>query len=154
MAYVITEDCIRCKYQDCVQVCPVDCFHEGANMLVIDPEECIDCGLCVPECEANAIIEHTDAGGERWLKLNEEYAMTASDTEDIMALDLVKVDNQIKSFAKLDLIRGNVNLAASHTKNSHTSHSKDAHSNSSHSNGADRLSSLRMDELATREEIR
>ena len=75
MAYVITEDCIRCKYQDCVQVCPVDCFHEGANMLVIDPEECIDCGLCVPECEANAIIEHTDEGGERWLKLNEEYAM-------------------------------------------------------------------------------
>ncbi len=74
MAYVITEDCIRCKYQDCVQVCPVDCFHEGVNMLVIDPEECIDCGLCVPECEASAIIEHTDEGGERWLRLNEEYS--------------------------------------------------------------------------------
>lgn len=74
MAYVITEDCIRCKYQDCVQVCPVDCFHEGVNMLVIDPEECIDCGLCVPECEANAIIEDTEDGGDRWLEINEQYA--------------------------------------------------------------------------------
>ncbi len=74
MAYVITEDCIRCKYQDCVQVCPVDCFHEGVNMLVIDPEECIDCGLCVPECEANAVIEDSDAGGARWLEINQQYA--------------------------------------------------------------------------------
>ena len=55
MTYVVTESCIRCKYTDCVEVCPVDCFHEGDNMLVIDPEECIDCSLCVPECPVNAI---------------------------------------------------------------------------------------------------
>jgi ferredoxin len=74
MSFLITEVCIRCKYQDCVQVCPVDCFHEGVNMLVIDPEECIDCGLCVPECNAEAIIEGVDDEGTRWLDLNTEYA--------------------------------------------------------------------------------
>jgi ferredoxin len=55
MAFVVTENCIRCKYMDCVEVCPVDCFHEGPNFLVIDPDECIDCTLCEPECPANAI---------------------------------------------------------------------------------------------------
>lgn len=56
MAYVVTESCIQCKYTDCVEVCPVDCFREGANFLVIDPNECIDCTLCVPECPAEAIF--------------------------------------------------------------------------------------------------
>ena len=60
MTYVVTENCIRCKYQDCVDVCPVDCFHEGPNMLVIDPEECIDCSLCEPECPAEAIVSEDD----------------------------------------------------------------------------------------------
>lgn len=60
MTFVVTENCIRCKYQDCVAVCPVDCFHEGPNFLVIDPEECIDCGLCVPECSAEAIYAEAD----------------------------------------------------------------------------------------------
>ena len=55
MAFVITENCIKCKFTDCVDVCPVDCFHEGPNFLVIDPDECIDCTLCEPECPANAI---------------------------------------------------------------------------------------------------
>ena len=55
MTHVVTENCIKCKYTDCVEVCPVDCFHEGPNFLVIDPEECIDCTLCVPECPAEAI---------------------------------------------------------------------------------------------------
>ena len=50
MTYVVTENCIKCKYLDCVEVCPVDCFYEGANMLVIHPDECIDCGVCEPEC--------------------------------------------------------------------------------------------------------
>lgn len=56
MAYVVTENCIKCKFTDCVDVCPVDCFHEGPNFLVIDPHECIDCSLCVAECPANAIF--------------------------------------------------------------------------------------------------
>jgi len=59
MAYVVTESCIKCKYTDCVDVCPVDCFREGPNMLVIDPEECIDCTLCVPECPVEAIFART-----------------------------------------------------------------------------------------------
>jgi ferredoxin len=56
MAYIVTDNCILCKYTDCVAVCPVDCFHEGPNFLVIDPEECIDCALCEPECPAEAIF--------------------------------------------------------------------------------------------------
>lgn len=60
MTFVVTESCIRCKYTDCVSVCPVDCFHEGPNFLVINPEGCIDCGVCVPECPASAIYEETD----------------------------------------------------------------------------------------------
>ena len=60
MTFVVTESCIKCKYTDCVDVCPVDCFHEGPNMLVIDPEECIDCALCVPECPVNAIYAEED----------------------------------------------------------------------------------------------
>ena len=54
MTYVVTENCIKCKYLDCVEVCPVDCFYEGENMLVIHPDECIDCGVCEPECPAEA----------------------------------------------------------------------------------------------------
>lgn len=60
MAFVVTENCIKCKYTDCVEVCPVDCFHEGPNMLVIDPDECIDCTLCEPECPINAIYSEDD----------------------------------------------------------------------------------------------
>lgn len=60
MTFVVTENCIRCKYMDCVEVCPVDCFREGPNMLVIDPDECIDCALCEPECPVNAIVSEDD----------------------------------------------------------------------------------------------
>jgi ferredoxin len=60
MTYVVTESCIKCKYTDCVDVCPVDCFREGSNMLVIDPDECIDCTLCVPECPVEAIFAEDD----------------------------------------------------------------------------------------------
>jgi ferredoxin len=59
---------------DCVEVCPLDCFYEGENMLVINPEECIDCGVCEPECPAEAILPDTHPGLENWLKLNAEYA--------------------------------------------------------------------------------
>jgi ferredoxin len=74
MAYVVNEACIKCKYMDCVEVCPVDCFYEGENMLVINPEECIDCGVCEPECPAEAIIPDTDSAAQNWLALNRTYA--------------------------------------------------------------------------------
>jgi ferredoxin len=74
MTYVVTEACIRCKYMDCVEVCPVDCFHEGENMLVIDPGVCIHCGVCVPECPAEAIERDDEPGVEKWLLLNSEHA--------------------------------------------------------------------------------
>jgi Ferredoxin len=74
MTYVVTENCIKCKFMDCVEVCPVDCFYEGENMLVIHPDECIDCGVCEPECPAEAIVPDTEAGHEKWLSLNAEYA--------------------------------------------------------------------------------
>ncbi len=72
--YVVTENCIKCKYMDCVEVCPVDCFYAGENMLVIHPEECIDCGVCEPECPAEAIKPDTEPGLEHWLGLNRELA--------------------------------------------------------------------------------
>ena len=74
MTYVVTEACIRCKYMDCVEVCPVDCFYEGENMLVIHPDECIDCGVCEPECPADAIKPDTEPGLEKWLEVNGMYA--------------------------------------------------------------------------------
>lgn len=76
MTYVVTESCIRCKYTDCVEVCPVDCFHEGPNMLVIDPEECIDCSLCVPECPVDAIFADDDVPEDqrRFIQINAELA--------------------------------------------------------------------------------
>ena len=74
MTYVVTENCIKCKYLDCVEVCPVDCFYEGENMLVIHPDECIDCGVCEPECPADAIKADTESGLESWLELNAQYA--------------------------------------------------------------------------------
>jgi ferredoxin len=70
MTYVVTDACIRCKYTDCVSVCPVDCFHEGENMLVIDPEVCIDCGVCEPECPADAIVADSNGSAAAWLDLN------------------------------------------------------------------------------------
>lgn len=73
MAYVVTEACIKCKYTDCVEVCPVDCFYEGENMLVINPDECIDCGVCEPECPAEA-IEAESEDNVKWLEVNREYS--------------------------------------------------------------------------------
>ena len=76
MTYVVLENCIRCKYTDCVEVCPVDCFHEGPNYLVIDPEECIDCSLCEPECPIDAIVAEDDLTEEQrhFLELNAELS--------------------------------------------------------------------------------
>ena len=76
MTFVVTENCIKCKFTDCVEVCPVDCFHEGPNFLVIDPDECIDCTLCEPECPANAIFSEDDVPEDQqeFLALNAELA--------------------------------------------------------------------------------
>lgn len=76
MTFVVTENCIKCKYTDCVEVCPVDCFHEGPNFLVIDPDECIDCTLCEPECPVDAIVSEDDVPEDQkaFIKLNAELA--------------------------------------------------------------------------------
>ena len=75
MTYVVTESCIKCKYTDCVEVCPVDCFHEGPNFLVIDPDECIDCTLCEPECPVEAIfsLDETPQKWSQFIEKNAEY---------------------------------------------------------------------------------
>ena len=76
MPFVVTENCIKCKYTDCVEVCPVDCFHEGPNMLVIDPDECIDCTLCEPECPVEAIMsdEDVEESMQHFIELNAELS--------------------------------------------------------------------------------
>ena len=73
MTYIVNEFCIKCKLMDCVEVCPVDRFYEGENMLVIHPDECIDCGVCEPECPVEAIKPDTEDEAEKWLKLNADY---------------------------------------------------------------------------------
>ena len=74
MPYVITEDCVKCKYMDCVEICPVSCFYEGENMLVIHPDECIDCAACEPTCPVQAIVSDDTSVGSKWLDLNRQYA--------------------------------------------------------------------------------
>ena len=74
MTYIVNDKCIMCKYTDCVEVCPVDCFYEGANMLVIHPDECIDCGVCEPECPPEAILPDTEPGADAWLDLNKRLS--------------------------------------------------------------------------------
>ena len=74
MTYLVNDKCIKCKYMDCVEVCPVDCFYEGENMLVIHPDECIDCGVCEPECPADAIKPDTDPGASDWVEFNRKYS--------------------------------------------------------------------------------
>ena len=74
MTFVVVDSCIKCKYMDCVEVCPVDCFYEGENMLVIHPDECIDCGVCEPECPVEAILPDTENDGEKWVEINAKYS--------------------------------------------------------------------------------
>ena len=77
MTFLVGESCIKCKLGDCVEVCPVDCFYEGPNMLVIDPDECIDCALCEPECPVDAIFadDEIPEGQEKFLELNQELSL-------------------------------------------------------------------------------
>ena len=77
MTYIVKDECIKCKLTDCVEVCPVDCFYEGENMLVIDPDECIDCGVCEPECPIDAIVADTayiKEDKDKWLLLNKKFS--------------------------------------------------------------------------------
>ena len=77
MTYIVKDECIKCKLTDCVEVCPVDCFYEGENMLVINPDECIDCGVCEPECPIDAIKPDSDESVtdmEKWLLLNNKFS--------------------------------------------------------------------------------
>ncbi|MGH6761253.1 MAG: ferredoxin FdxA [Phyllobacterium sp.] len=103
MTYVVTDNCIRCKYMDCVEVCPVDCFYEGDNMLVIHPDECIDCGVCEPECPAEAIKPDTEPSLDKWLQINAEYAekwpnITAKRDAPADAKEMDGVANKFEQF--------------------------------------------------------
>jgi len=79
VTYLVTDNCIKCKHTDCVEVCPVDCFYEGENFLAINPDECIDCGVCEPECPVDAIVADTSfkdpAEAVRWEEINRKYAL-------------------------------------------------------------------------------
>ena len=77
MTYLVNENCIKSKHTDCVEVCPVDCFYEGENFLVINPDECIDCGVCEPECPVDAIVPDSNLEGtelEYWMNINTKYS--------------------------------------------------------------------------------
>jgi ferredoxin len=74
MTYIVNDKCIMCKHTSCVSVCPVDCFYEGENMLVINPDECIDCGVCEPECPIDAIEPDTNPDADRWVEFNKKYS--------------------------------------------------------------------------------
>ena len=91
MTYIVNDKCIKCKLMDCVEVCPVDCFYEGKNMLVIKPDECIDCGVCEPECPVDAIKADTEPGLEKWLEINEIFEK---------AKKMEEKSNQILDFTK------------------------------------------------------
>ena len=96
MTYIVKDECIKCKLTDCVEVCPVDCFYEGKNMLVINPDECIDCGVCVPECPVDAIIEQGSDDGT-WMEWNSKYSniwpqITQKRDEDVLADKIPVVD--------------------------------------------------------------
>ena len=108
MSYLVTDNCIKCKHMDCVDVCPVDCFYEGENMLVINPEECIDCGVCEPECPADAIVQDSILKGselEKWMGINTEYSakwpnITQSRPEDVPqdAKDFDGLENKYEKY--------------------------------------------------------
>ena len=107
MTYIVKDECIKCKLTDCVDVCPVDCFYEGENMLVIKPDECIDCGVCEPECPVNAIEPDTNDNTRKWVELNTKYSENWPNInkkkEDAVPKDESKwrdVKNKIKYFSE------------------------------------------------------
>jgi ferredoxin len=111
MTYVVTEACIKCKLMDCVEVCPVDCFYEGENMFVIHPDECIDCGVCEPECPVEAIVLDSDEKAEPWLALNLKYSaewpnITEKGTPPADADDWRDKKDKMKLFSALPAQQG------------------------------------------------
>ena len=108
MSHIVAEPCIKCKYTDCVAVCPVDCFHEGVNFLTIDPETCIDCGLCPPECPTSAIFAEEDLP-EKWkeyVEINKKYS-PAWPVIDSHTAPLPGADYMAKGENKHDLLDPN-----------------------------------------------
>ena len=103
MTYLVNDKCIKCKFTDCVEVCPVDCFYEGENMLVINPDECIDCGVCEPECPVEAIVPDTLAESEKWLDLNTKYSelwpnITKKKDPPSDAKDWENIENKLEKY--------------------------------------------------------
>jgi ferredoxin len=110
MTFVVTDSCLRCKYTDCVEVCPVDCFREGKYFLVIDPDECIDCNLCVPECPVEAIFAEDDVPQDQqhFIRLNAELSkkwptITAQKPGPPDAQEWETVKNKLATLSKEDL---------------------------------------------------
>ena len=107
MTYIVNDKCIKCKHTTCVDVCPVDCFYEGKNMLVIKPDECIDCGVCEPECPVDAITSDTEPGSESWLDINAKYSEiwpNISEKKD-PAPDHEKYTKEVKNMGENDKIK-------------------------------------------------
>ena len=105
MTYIVVEACIKCKRMDCVEVCPVDCFYEGENMLVINPNECIDCGVCEPECPEEAILPDTEDGLEKMLEVNTKWSeiwpnITVKGEEPADADDWAGKENKMEKFSE------------------------------------------------------
>ncbi len=107
MTYIVNDKCIKCKLMDCVDVCPVDCFYEGENMLVIKPDECIDCGVCEPECPVDAIKADTEDGTGDWVELNDKYSKLWPNISKKRPEDVPKdhenwkgIENKIKHFSE------------------------------------------------------
>jgi len=107
MTYYVNQACVMCKHTDCVEVCPVDCFYEGENFLAINPDECIDCGVCEPECPVDAIKPDTEDNTSSWVELNDKYSklwpnITKKRSDDV-PLDQEKwrnVNDKIKYFSE------------------------------------------------------
>ena len=103
MTYIVKDECIKCKLTDCVEVCPVDCFYEGENMLVIHPDECIDCGVCEPECPVDAIHSDMEENMEKWVEINRIYSekwpvITKMKTPPADAKEWTDVENKFEKF--------------------------------------------------------
>ena len=105
MTYVVKEECIKCKLLDCVEVCPVDCFYEGKNMLVIKPDECIDCGVCEPECPIDAIKPDTEPGTEKWVEINTKYSEIWPNINKKIILLLMPIITEMKKINMRNILK-------------------------------------------------